>query len=238
MSGSGSPSSESISLESDNAGLNVLSERFQDLIKIMIWHLDILFHLWQADKKKHMYKTTGWPLIWLYIILHHLMIYILNAFSWHVQREITHEGNDNFFLHSRRPPPPENKEQNITFPIAILRVRLRMVIFSKTSFASDMTYIQNGTSCWWIKAKKIQLHCQHTGATIFCTKPSFLCVALCAKDRDAPRVPLITSWDPSHYTIRSREICIENSLIALKFDRHLGSTNADVPVDFQCDAII
>ena len=37
---------------------------------------------------------------------------------------------------------------------------------------------------------------------------------------------------------RIHEICIKNFPIALKFDRHLGSTAADVPVKFQSDAII
>ena len=44
--------------------------------------------------------------------------------------------------------------------------------------------------------------------------------------------------EPGLAKSRSREICVYNSTIALKFDRHLGSSAADVPVKFQSDAII
>ena len=37
---------------------------------------------------------------------------------------------------------------------------------------------------------------------------------------------------------RSRDICIQNCLIALKFDRYLGSIAVDVPVKFQSDTNI
>ena len=37
---------------------------------------------------------------------------------------------------------------------------------------------------------------------------------------------------------RSREIRVQTGYIALKFDRHLGSTAAEMPVKFQSDTII
>ena len=37
---------------------------------------------------------------------------------------------------------------------------------------------------------------------------------------------------------RSREICVNNYPIALKFDSHLDSTAAEAPVKFQSDVII
>ena len=82
MSGSKSSSSKSISLVSDNNGLNTLSQTDSKILKkiIMLGHLDILFHRWKAEQRKYMYKTTGWPLIWLHTVLHHLIMYSLNPF--------------------------------------------------------------------------------------------------------------------------------------------------------------
>ena len=52
----------------------------------------------------------------------------------------------------------------------------------------------------------------------------------------------VSSWAPFQYLLRhlivslgSRKIRIQNCTITLEFDRHLGSTAADVPVKFQSD---
>ena len=37
---------------------------------------------------------------------------------------------------------------------------------------------------------------------------------------------------------RSQEICVSNGSIALKFDRHIGSSAAYVPVEFHSDTVI
>ena len=62
------------------------------------------------------------------------------------------------------------------------------------------------------------------------------------KKRKLGPVPISnkTSYCKSLQSVKSqnREICIYDCPIALKFDRHIGSITADMPVKFQSDAII
>ena len=71
------------------------------------------------------------------------------------------------------------------------------------------------------------------------SQATFILLASCMATDPGPRLNIrkdVLSWDL--VKSRSREICIKNCSIALKFDRHFGSIAADVPVKFQSDTTI